>query len=220
MTTYSATGGTVLAAGTLSATGGATTEAQGFMGNILTAATAGSAAGVSNGVNQYYTGSIANGANGFFYFARISLPEVIANYTSATSGCRLFFGLSDQTLATMVAADNPVGNYAGIGFSGVRDTGGAFQFLTKNNTTQTVQPTGVTLASSKTYDIYIYVSSQGTTLNWRIDNLTDGTAPVEGSQTLTLPTNSTALKSMIDIAPIAGTARNLRFQRIYVETDR
>ena len=219
-TTYSATGGSVLAAGTLAATGGATTEVQGFMGNIASAATIGSAAGVSNGVNQYYTGSIASGANGFFYFARISLPDALAKYNNTTTGSRLFFGLSDQTLATMVASDNPAGNYAGITYSGVRDTGGAFQFMTKNGTTQTVATTGVTLAVSKTYDMYVYVSSQGTTINWRIDNLTDGTAPVEGTQTLTLPTNSVAMKSMIDIAPLEAVIHNLRFQRVYVETDR
>lgn len=220
-TTYSATGGSTTSVGTLNAAIGGVTEAQGFMANIATGTTAGNTAGTGNNVAQYFRGSVSNGADGFFYFTRISLPDALAKYANSTTGSRLWFGLTDQSNATMVGSDNPAGNYAGIQFSGVRDTAPAdFKFITKNNTTQHVTDTGVLLAVSKTYDIYIYCAFQCTSVNWRIDNLTDGTAPVEGTETNDLPTATTAMRSGIQIATLEAVAHNLRFQRIYVETDR
>ncbi len=218
---YSAVGDALLAAGTLSTTTGVPSEAQGYMANVASAAVAGSAAGVSNAINRYFRGSVANGADGFFYAFRFSLPDTLTNYTSNTTGSRLFFGLTDQTLATMVASDTPTGNYVGISFSGVRDNAsGQFQILSRDGTTATNTATGVTLAVGKTYNIYLYSKPRDTTVFWRIDNLTDGTTPVEGSKTTNLPTNTVALRSMFDFAPLTAVAHNLRFQNLYVETDR
>jgi hypothetical protein len=44
---------------------------------------------------------------------------------SATTDVRFFLGFTDQTLATMLASDNPAGNYFGIQFSTSRDSGTA-----------------------------------------------------------------------------------------------
>jgi hypothetical protein len=221
-TTYTSTGGAITKVGTLNATGGSPTEAQGYMANIVTAATANSGAGVGNAGVQYFRGS-TTGANGFFYFTRVSLPDALAKYNSTTTGSRLFFGLTDQTVATnstMITTDTPTGNFAGFSYSGVRDTSGFFQFSTKNGTTQTNTSTGVTLAVAKTYDFYVYCTLQCTTINWRIDNLTDGTAPVEGSTATNLPTTTVAMRAVDLIAPLEAVAHNLRFQRLYCETDR
>ena len=121
----------------------------------------------------------------------------------------------------MITTDTPTGNFAGISFSGVRDlSSGFFQFSTKNGTTQTNTSTGVTLNVNKTYDFYVYCSQRCTTINWRIDNLTDGVAPVEGSTTATLPTNTVAMRCVDLFAPLESVIHNVRFQRLYCETDR
>jgi hypothetical protein len=221
---YSSIGGPITKAGTMSPTGGSPSITQGYMGNIATAATANSGAGVGAASAQFFRGSSANDAAGYFFFTRVSLSDALAKYANTTTGSRLFFGLSDQVVATgssMIITDTPTGNYSGFSFSGVRDTAsGFFQFSTRNGTTQTNASTGVTLAVGKTYDFYINCSLQCATVNWRIDNQTDGIAPVEGSTATTLPTATTGMYCEDMIAPLESVAHNLRFQKLYCETER
>ncbi|MDB5175569.1 MAG: hypothetical protein JWM81_427 [Candidatus Saccharibacteria bacterium] len=217
--TLNVTGGQTTTTGTLS-TSIAGTEAAGGMASYTSAATAGTPAGFAGANNQYFRGSVANGADGFFYFARVNLSDAtLANYTSTTTGARLYFGMTDQTMAVMGASNTPTGNFAGFQFAPSRD-GGVMQFTTRDGTTQTVASTTLTLASSKTYDFYIYMKPRDTTVYYRIDNLTDGTVSLTGSKTTNLPTATVAMKPMVIIAPISAAARSFSFQRMYVESDR
>ncbi len=218
-TALNTTGGTVTTSGTLSTP--TVTESAGEMVSYTSASnTTAAPAGLAGGNNQYFRGSVVNGANGFFYFVRINLSDTtLVNYTDPTNGTRQFYGLSDQTLSAMVASDNPLGNYAGFQFSASRDAS-VMQFATRNGSTQTITSTGVTVNIGNTYDLYIYSKPLDTTVYWRLDNLTDGLAPVEGSVTATLPTASTAMKPVAALAPLAKGSRILSFQRMYVETDR
>lgn len=64
---------------------------------------------------------------------------------------RMFVGFTDQTKATMIASDNPAGNYWGIQFSTARGDI-VFQTASKDGVTQLVQPTDWTpLANIKYY---------------------------------------------------------------------
>jgi len=222
--TFSSTGGALATSGTLSTTT-AITEAQGAMATITSASTASSGAGVSTANSQYYRGSGGSNADGFFFFARISLPDALTNYTSSTTGARVFVGLSSLnivgTSGTMASSDNPSGDYAGFQYSPVRDAGlNNFSFITKNNTTQHTTFSGVPVAVNKTFDFYIYCKPGDSTIHWRVDNLTDGTTPVEGSETNNLPTATTAMKAGIAVGPMNAGGHNLRMQRVYVESDR
>lgn len=219
---WTGTGGQLASSGTL--TMAATTEAQGFMGNVASGTTAGTGAGVSNATNQYYRGSVANGADGFFFVARLSLPDAIASYNNTTTGSRIFAGLSSLGIvgaAGMTSADAPAGDYAGFEYAPSLDAVN-FRFITRDNATTNGASTGVALAIGKTYDFYIYAKpNDGTnTVYWRIDNLTDGTAPVEGSTTTNVPRNTISMKAGVALAPLSTTAHNIRIQRVYTETDR
>jgi hypothetical protein len=219
-TTWSGTGGQLAAGGTLSMA--ASTEAQGFMGNVATATTAGTGAGVSNATTQYYRGSGGNNANGFFFFARVNFPGAIATYNDAAAGARVFIGLSSANIigaGAMASSDNPTGDYAGFQFAPAQSTT-SFRFMTKDNVTQSAANIGVTFAVAKTYDFYIYCKPGDSTIYWRVDNQTDGTAPVEGTVTANLPRTTIAMRAGVAIAPLNTTADNIRIQRIYVETDR
>lgn len=215
--TLTATGGQVTSTGTLS-TSIAGTQANGPMASYTIATAA--PAGIAGANNQFFRGSIANGANGFFYFMRINLSDTLTNYTSATTGTRLFFGLTDQTAATMGASDAPLGNFVGFRFAPAADAG-VMQFTSRDNATQTQTSTGVTLAQNKTYDLYVYVKpNDGTnTMYWRMDNLTDNTT-AEGSKTTNPPVNSTAMKPMGIMRPLTAISHVFQFQRMYVESDR
>jgi hypothetical protein len=189
----------------------AVTETYGFMSNLATAATANDSAGVDTTIAMFFRGSTA-GANGFFFNSRIAVVD--------TTTIRLFTGLSNQTTTTMAGADNPAGNYVGFQYTtGRSDT--TWQFVTKDNTTQTVVDTNLAVTATNVYDTYLFCTPQCTTIFWRIDNVTAGTTS-EGSSSTTLPTNTTALRGNgITVGNIANSAaRNARIQRMYIEADR
>ncbi len=220
-TTLSTTGGYYALAGNTPGTP-TSSEANGYLTSFATSAIAGNVIGLAGATNTYFRGSVANGADGFFFVTRITLNDAtLTNYTSTTTGTRMFYGLSDQTSATMGASNSPTGNYVGFSFAANRSgEGGIMQFMSRDGTTETHVATGVTLAASKTYDLYLYVKPRDATIYWRIDNLTDGAAPVEGSKTTNLPTATAAMKPMDILANLSAAARTFGFQRLYVETDR
>ncbi|MDB5185692.1 MAG: hypothetical protein JWL85_215 [Candidatus Saccharibacteria bacterium] len=223
--TYTTVGGGALTAvGTLN-TAFAGSEALGYAGNVVTGAVSGNTAGISNSNLQYFRGSVANGASGWFYASRFYLPDLNTAYRTAT-GSRIFFGMTSIAMATMVGSDNPVADFAGLQFSGPRgDT--TFRFAVKDNTTMAVTDTAVVQAQNKVYQFYMYVAPQGGKIIWRLDNLTDGTTPVEcdispapACPIANLPRANIALRAGFQISTHQAQARNIRFQQLYVETDR
>ncbi len=216
--------GTYTAVPTLTTAG---TQASSFMANFATTGVANAGNGFMQSTSSYFRGNADNGNNGFFAMSRVSFPGTLANYTSATLGSRFWSGFTTQAaIATMGASDGPTGDFAGFRLSGSAGET-TFRFLTRNNATTTNQNTAVTLAVGDTYDLYIYCKpydstnpTQNATIYWRIDDLSTGAAPVEGSQTVTLPTATTAMRYMTTLNTINAAAKSLRIQRMYVETDR
>jgi hypothetical protein len=191
-------------------------QTYGLYTNLVTTATANATAGVGSSTTQFFRGNLATGSNGFFFVGRFSFPD--ANYGSGATGARAFVGLTNQTMATSVGADDPAGHRAGFSFSTNRgDTN--WQFTTKNNTSQTLADTSMAFTAGKVYDFYVFVEPQGSTIYWRIDNITDDTTQ-EGSATATLPGTTTALRAGGSLSTLTTTARNIRMSKIYVETDR
>jgi hypothetical protein len=193
----------------------AATETYGYATNFATAATANDTAGVTQAANQWFRGSAA-GSNGYFYVGRVSVPD--ASYGAGATGSRIWVGLSSQTTATMTNADNPAGDYNGFQYSTNRGDAN-WQFITKNNVTQNVVNTTLAFTAQKVYDFYVYTAPQGTTVYWRVDNLTDGTTQV-GSTATNLPTTTTAMRAGAGIQTLTTTARNIRVNKQYVEADR
>jgi hypothetical protein len=108
-------------------------------------------------------------------------------------------------------------NRSGFRYYQASDAGN-WQFNTNNNVTNTVVSTGMAFAVSKLYDMYIYQPPQGSTVYWRIDNLTDGTSN-EGSTGTTLPVATTALAATV-CADGSATARTFDVVTIYAEVPR
>lgn len=194
----------------------APSETFGYSSNFATAATANDTAGIAEATQQHYRGSVANGANGFFYVARLGLPD--ANYGSGATGARIWTGMTSGTAGSMTAGDNPAGDYAGFQYSTNRgDT--AWQFISKDNTTQSTPVSTLAVAQNKVYDFYVYVAPQGGTVYWRIDNISDGTTQ-EGSTTTNLPRTTIAMRAGTSLQTLTTTARNIRVMKHYVESDR
>jgi hypothetical protein len=216
-TSVTTMGTAVTSVGTLSHP--AATEAAGFMTNFVSGATIGNTAGTGTAATTFFRGSTA-GANGFFFFARLFFPDTTASYAHLTTGSRIFVGLTNQTMAVSVGADNPVGHRAGFSLVPARDTTAFnWKFSTKDNTTESVADLGVAFAASKVYDFYVYMAPQGGTVFYRLDNLTDSVT-TNGSTSSNLPGTTTAMRAGFQIATLNAVAKNVRMQRVYIGTDR
>ncbi|HRJ91414.1 MAG TPA: hypothetical protein PLU21_04380, partial [Candidatus Saccharibacteria bacterium] len=78
-----------------------------------------------------------------------------------------------------------------------------------------------TYAANKVYDLYTFTPPypNNGTIFWRIDNVTDGTTQ-EGSTSSNLPAGATSMRVGIGIETEEAVAKQLRIQRMYIETDR
>jgi hypothetical protein len=192
------------------------TEAQGYTADYPTTNTAGSVSTIGQNLVQWIRGSTA-GSNGFFYVARLLYPD--ASYGAGATGARIWNGLTNQAIGNiMTNTDNPAGNYAGFQYSTNRGDVN-WQFMTKDNVTQNPINTNMAFTIGKLYDFYIYTPPQGTTIYWRIDNLTDGTTQ-EGNTAANLPTSTVAMRALASLQTLTTTGRNWRMAKIYVEADR
>jgi len=213
-------GNSVTSVGTLSHP--AVTEAYGYMTNFVTGGSAGNTAGTGTNGALFLRGSVAGGANGFFFNARLALPDASYEAAGATTGSRIFAGLTSGTLAAQVGSDAPAGDYCGFMRrsvnGGAQDTNWQFQTRAAAGAASTVG-TGMPFAPQKVYDFYIFCAPNGTTVYWRIDNVTDGTS-AEGSTTTALPTNNVYMRAGFQVLSVNAVARNIRMQRVYVESDR
>lgn len=195
------------------------TELYGFMANFITAGTALATAGTGSSLLIFLRGT--SGGGGFFNSQRLAFPDASYDETGATTGSRIFVGLTNQTMAVSVGADNPAGHYAG--FQRLSVNGGGidtnWQFVTKDGTTLNRIDTGVPFVVGKIYDFYIFCAPSGNVINWRIDNLTDGVT-AEGSTSSNLPDASTLMRVGFQVQSVNAVARNVRMQRVYIEADK
>ncbi len=197
------------------------TEAYWRMANFASAATAGTTCWTGSANLLTCTGSVANWASGFFYQSRFALPDSSYNQTGASTGSRVFSGLTNATMAVVVGLDllaisNSVWFFR---TSSSVLTHINWQFTTRNSTAQKIVDTGLPFIPQKVYDVFIFCPPNWTTIWWRIDNVTDWTtASWEVSETL--PVNTEFMRCGTQLCTINALSRHLRIQKIYLETDR
>lgn len=218
-TTMTSIGGNVAYIGGV--THPAVSEAYGYCTNIAST-TANTGGGVSDTNVRWYVGSVANSANGFFFGTRAGFPDATYDNTGASTGSRIFVGFTDQTLLATLQSDNAAGNRCGFSRchvnGGLTDTN--FFLTTKNGTTETRVDTGMAFTVQCVYDFWLFVPPYpNTILYWRIDNLTLNTS-VEGSTLDTLPLGNVALRGGAGVGTVQSLARNIRVNRMYIESDR
>lgn len=195
------------------------TELYGFMANFVTAGTALATAGTGSSLTTFLRG--ASGGGGFFNTQRLAFPDSSYDESGASTGSRIFVGLTNQTMAVSAGADNPAGHYCGFQRLSV-NAGGIdtnFFFVTKDGTTLRRVDTGVPFVVGKVYDFYIFCAPSGNAISWRVDNLTDGVTG-EGTETLNLPDASTLMRVGFQVQSVNAVARNIRMQRLYIECDK
>lgn len=213
-TSVSAVGGAVTSVGTISTITPSTTS-NGLCSNFASAATANATCGTGQTVAPLNTSSGVASNGGFFFVTRLWFPD--ANYGTGATGARFFAGTTSNTMAVSVGADNPAGSRVGFSYStNLADTN--FYFTTKDGTTETRTDTGMAFVVNKLYDFYIFKAPSGTSVYWRVDNLTNGTT-FEGNTSATLPASATYMRGGFQLATLTTTARNIRMKKIYIEMD-
>lgn len=96
-----------------------------------------------------------------------------------------------------------------------------WHFVTKGGSTYEAQDTGIPVTVGEVYDCYSRCAPNGDAVEWQIDALNNPMS-ASGLNTLNLPTASALMRLMCQITSLepAGAARVIRFQRMYIETDR
>jgi hypothetical protein len=79
--------------------------------------------------------------------------------------------------------------------------------------------TSMPFYASNLYDFYLYTPPQGSSISWRIDNVTSSTSE-QGVITSNLPGSSSAMSVGAYVGTVNAVARNIRIQKIYVEVPR
>jgi hypothetical protein len=151
----------------------------------------------------------STGQGGFYFFA-------CCGFDTWTNGGRFFAGLHSAT--TVVSAEPSALNNT-CGFCIDSGDAGAIFFLTRDGTTATKAPTGLTAVTNRGYCVEMFAAPAGANIFWRITDMVSG-AVASGTAVATLPVNTTLLTAGVLASNAALTAANaiqLGVQRIYLE---
>ena len=175
---------------------------------------AGASGGISCNFAPYVRGSLNRPFTGFRHQSAALFPDASYNETGASTGSRIFYGITSNTgPGTQLNSDAPTGHFAGFSRrhvnAGDQDTN--WRFLTRDGTTTNNIDTGMAFAVSKLYRFFVYVAPAGTTVYWRIDNITDSTS-FTGDTTTNIPGATTALTPLHALFTVNATARIHRFK--------
>lgn len=191
-----------------------------YAANFVTAATGNAAGGTAHASTPLIIGNTtpSNVSGGMFVYTRWYGPD--ASY----SDYRWFCGITSTAFTAAVTEAAAPASWTGhrAGFYAASDhptVPGRWYFRTRNNTTTTETAIGTRdFTAQHVYDMYIFIPKGGTTVYWRIDNLTAEWTE-EGSTSATLPGATTALRSGAALSNVTAVARNIRIQRHYTESD-
>ncbi|MGV8987602.1 MAG: hypothetical protein ACOH2H_15125, partial [Cypionkella sp.] len=151
------------------------------------------------------------GQGGFFFYAR-------CGFDIWTNGGRFFagFAASSQSIALDPSS---IGGCMAFGVDAADN--GAISFITRDGTSATKAPTGLTISANVGYDCYIFCAPNDTQVSWRIVDFVGGNE-ASGVANLTLPAQSSKHIAMVATSNAALTAAasvQIGLNRIYIETD-
>lgn len=200
-TLVQATGSTTLGTGDIFTQGG----------TIANAAASATAPSVTQFTTTTTNANVASETGNLNYVVGRTLYRQDYRILSTTTTRRDWWGLSDQTVATMGAADDPAGNYAAFLYSSV--VGANFMCVTKDNATQSSVSSGVAADTSLHY--FEILENPGVSFLFYIDGVLVRTAIVN------LPTTATPLRYVSTVTCVVCTPTTQNFKRawMYIESN-
>ena len=161
--------------------------------------------GGGTGIN-WRTDRTANQQRNVKMVVRIRMADAGATMTNR----RDWIGLTDQTAATMFAADDPAGNYAAFRFSTTTET--TWKCVTKDNTTQNVVDSAVTVSAETQYALEIEFNDATPSVTFRINGSSVCSSPI----TTNLPADGTNLRWIIGGETKANETKSIRVQGLMI----
>jgi hypothetical protein len=214
-TTIGTYGGTSSTTGTVSHT--EATIASGIMLNFMTAKSASNqVAGVGSNDFVFVRGGMSGINTGFFFACRIVAPDLD---TSESNQMVVFAGMSSGALAAPVLSDDPAGDHCGFQFSALRGDL-TWQVMTKDNTTQGLQDTGMSIGPNRIFDMYLYCPPfpDNGTIYWTIQDKSWNILK-SGTVITNLPRTNQFMRFTVCIGSgITNLSKNIRVTHIYGET--
>ncbi len=129
----------------------------------------------------------------------------------STASERIWIGMTNQTSATMGASANPAGNYAAFRYDTSVAGETTWKCITKNNATQTISDSGITVSAAAGYKFEI--SETSTHVIFKINNV------IVCDNTTNLPTANTMMRYSIGLTNLAASTHSLRVAWIFLDTD-
>ena len=184
-----------------------------------TAATAATATYIYSNSLSFYRAA-AGSTGGFHFFARVGFTDASYNGTAASTGSRIFVGMTAGATTSLTGTD--VLSAIGVGFRRVHNCGGVrhanWFFSSRNSTTETLANTGLAFVAGHQYTFSISSPAGATSVTWEIEDVTTGNVAT-GVATDTLPALMTLMRPAASVGTINAVARSMLFQSLYAEAD-
>ena len=184
-----------------------------------TAATAATVTYIYPNVLSFYRAA-AGSSGGFHFFARVGFPDASYDGTAASTGSRIFVGMTAGATTNLTGAD--VLAAIGVGFRRVHNFGGVqhanWFFSSRNSTTETLVDTGLSFIAGHQYTFSIFSPAGASSVTWEIENVITGDVAT-GVATQTLPALMTLMRPAASVGTINAVARSMWFQSLYAEAD-
>lgn len=184
-----------------------------------TAATAATATFIYPNVLSFYRAA-AGSSGGFHFFARVGFPDASYDGAAASTGSRIFVGMTAGATTNLTGADALAD--IGVGFRRVHNSGGVkhvnWHFSSRNSTTETLVDTGLAFVAGHQYTFAIFSPAGADRVTWEIENVTTGDVAT-GVATGTLPALMTRMRPAAALGTINAVARSMWFQSLYAEAD-
>ena len=184
-----------------------------------TAAMAATATYIYSSILSFYRAA-AGSTGGFHFFARVGFPDASYDGTAASTGSRIFVGMTTGSTTNLTGAD--VLAAIGVGFRRVHNFGGVqhtnWFFSSRNSATETLVDTGAAFVPGHQYTFSIFSPAGADRVTWEIENVTTGDVAT-GVATGTLPALMTLMRPAASVGTINAVARSMWFQSLYAEAD-
>ena len=185
----------------------------------FTAPTASAATYIYPGVLSFYRAA-AGSSGGFHFFARVGFPDASYDGTAASTGSRIFVGMTTGVTTNLTGADFLAA--IGVGFRRVHNFGSVqhanWHFSSRDSTTETLANTGMAFVPGHQYAFSIFSPAGASSVTWEIENVITGYVAT-GVATQTLPALMTLLRPAASVGTINAVARAMWFQSLYAEAD-
>jgi hypothetical protein len=180
-------------------------------GSVAMAATTTSGAGIS--YFQNVAGTVTSVSGTTNYVAGRNIGFWFQGFLNRITDTRLWFGVTNQTAATMGGSDNPAGSYAAFRFSTFAgDT--VWQCITKDGTTQNVQSSGVAPVVNATQTFVIEFDDTVPNIRFYINGTLVATS------TAHVPASGTLMRfALTETWALTNTNSALNFSQLRMRSD-